>query len=220
VAVPLVHAQEDLVGQHVQRLLHLALHVDSPPAGGRVGGDVVIRAPEGDDARDRLAGQRHVQDQGVQVTAGVGEAAALLDQVARESPASRQGHGGLSMQVQADAPENTRLARMSEGSIVVRSSWLSTRSRSANSRLAWRRRAVEGVAHAARIGEMRLLQAQGDVFLESVASSGAEAVVHVREHAIGDPKQLQVAVVEKVEVVRDAELMPGLLWKNVFMRSA
>ena len=47
---------------------------------------------EGDDARDRLAGQRDVEDQRVQVAAGLRETPPLLDQVAGEGPAARERH--------------------------------------------------------------------------------------------------------------------------------
>mmetsp|Transcript_38700 Transcript_38700/g.90534 ORF Transcript_38700/g.90534 Transcript_38700/m.90534 type:complete len:397 (+) Transcript_38700:1162-2352(+) len=76
-AVPLVHVQENLVGQHVQRFLHLSLYVDRA-AFGRNGHAAVERAV-GDDARDGLAGDRDVEDQRVEVAAGLREAAAFLD---------------------------------------------------------------------------------------------------------------------------------------------
>ena len=49
-----------------------------------------------DEARDRLTRERDVEDQRVQVAAGLRVAAALLDQGAREGPASGERHGGLS----------------------------------------------------------------------------------------------------------------------------
>jgi len=112
VAVPLVHPDEDPVAQHVERLLDLSLDVDR--AAGRcpgrrhvtagTGAGRAVRRPaecraeriaelaERDDPCDRLAGERDIQQQRIQIAARLREAAALLDKVSGQGPALRQGH--------------------------------------------------------------------------------------------------------------------------------
>ena len=92
------------------------------------------------------------------------------------------------------AMSNTRLARMSGDSIVLRSSTVSSgRVREQPARLA-QPRAVERVAHAAGVGELRLLDAVREVFLERLARAGTEAVVLLLEHHLGDAQQLAFGV--------------------------
>ena len=228
VAVPLVHADEDLVAQHVQRLLHLALHVESPPAGTRRRAQRVAQLAEGDDARDGLAGQRDVEDQRVEVAAGGGEAAALLDQVAREGPAVGQAawrvSGGRVMQGRGSGGSRgwkTRLARMSAAVSVVRSSAVSTRSRSANRRLAWRSRARSSALRTLRaLAKCGCCRRSAQVFGEGLARAVAEAVVHAgracgRRSAAARPARSP----GKSRWCAMRELMPGLLLKKVSMRS-
>src|SRR5690606_10077787 len=89
-------------------------------------------------ASDGLAGDRDVQDQCIELAAGLREAQALLDQVLRQRAFFRQGHRALRCQF---GFWNTRLACRSAAVMVLSSSASSTRSRSAKSRLAWRSRA-------------------------------------------------------------------------------
>ena len=89
VAAPFVGADEEVVAEHVQLLLGLALHVGG--AAAACIGVVAQDAPEfakGDRTRDGLAGQRHVEDQRVEITAGIGEAAAFFDEELGEGAAS------------------------------------------------------------------------------------------------------------------------------------
>ena len=65
-------------------------------------------------------------------------------------------------------------------------------------------RTVERVAHAAGVGELRLPDAVRDVVLENVACAGAEAVVLLLEHHLGDPQQFALGEVRELEVMRDA----------------
>ena len=98
VAAPVVGADEHVVADHVQLLLRFALHVDAGAAGNSV--VVAQHAAEftkGHRAGNGFAGQRHVQNQGVEVAAGTGEAPALLDQELGQRGAFGQRHGGLSV---------------------------------------------------------------------------------------------------------------------------
>ena len=71
-------------------------------------------------------------------------------------------------------------------------------------------RAIERIAHAARVGEMRLLDPIADVFLERLARAGAEAVVLLLEHPVGDRSRSTLRVVRKIQVVRDARTHAGV----------
>lgn len=86
VAGPFVGFQQDLVGHHVQLLLHLALHV----LGAHAAEHAAQRAL-GHRMADFLAGTRHDLDEEAQVGRGV-VAAGLLDQIAAQGNA---GHGWL-----------------------------------------------------------------------------------------------------------------------------
>ena len=87
-AAPVRGAQEDLVGEHVELLLFLALHVGAAVAAEHVGERAV-----GDRARDRLAGLGDLQDEGVELAGGLGVAAAVFDQVFGERAAVEAEHG-------------------------------------------------------------------------------------------------------------------------------
>ena len=90
VAAPFAGAHEDLVAQHVQRLLFLALHVAGAGAAQHAG-----QRAEGHLARDGLAGQRHVGDQRVQVAGGAGVPAAFLDEELRQRGSASDEHVSL-----------------------------------------------------------------------------------------------------------------------------
>ncbi len=86
VAAPLVGFEEDFVGDHVELLLHFALHVFAVQAAQHAAEGAL-----GHLMADRLAGPRHDFDKETQVGRGV-VAASLLDQVAAQGDA---GHGRL-----------------------------------------------------------------------------------------------------------------------------
>src|SRR6202008_1335622 len=88
--------------------------------------------PLADQRRDALAGKPHVVDERREIARRIRMAALLLDQKARHL-----FHGIASR----CAAANTRLARMSAAPNVTRSLGASRTSRSANNRLACRRRA-------------------------------------------------------------------------------
>ncbi|MNT86846.1 hypothetical protein D3C72_2271850 [compost metagenome] len=85
-AAPLVGLEEDFVGQHVELLLHLALHVLAAGAAQHA-----TQRALGHRMADLLAGARHHLDEEAQVGRSV-VAASLFDQVATEGNA---GHGRL-----------------------------------------------------------------------------------------------------------------------------
>ncbi len=83
-AAPLVHADEEIAADAARRP-------------GRAGFLLqrVAQPALRDDACDRLAGERDVEDQCVEVAARLRESTAFLDQVACQRPASGHGHGCL-----------------------------------------------------------------------------------------------------------------------------
>jgi hypothetical protein len=90
VAAPFGGADEERVAQHVHRLLLFALDIDAAGRAERVG-----QRAEGDLARDRLAGQRDIGDERVQVAGGARMASAFLDQELGKRGFSSGGHGSL-----------------------------------------------------------------------------------------------------------------------------
>jgi hypothetical protein len=80
VAAPFVGADEHVVADDVQLLLGLALHVDAGAALGRVITQHAAQLAKCHGAGNGFAGQRHVQNQRIEIAAGTREAAALLDQ--------------------------------------------------------------------------------------------------------------------------------------------
>jgi hypothetical protein len=90
VSTPFAGAQEHVVGQHVQGLLLLALHIAGAGAAEHIG-----QRPVGHLAGDGLAGERHVGDERVEFAGGIGVAASLLDEELGEGGTSSGGHVGL-----------------------------------------------------------------------------------------------------------------------------
>jgi len=85
----------------------------------------------------------------------------------------------------AAAVETPGWRECSEAAIVVRSSAVKRRSWSANRRLAWAQpRTVERVAHTARVGEVRLADASGQVLFKGLARAGSETVAVLLEELI------------------------------------
>jgi hypothetical protein len=76
---PLGGPHEQIVGHHVELLLRLAVD-----ACGALGAQHPVERPVRQTGRDRLAGQRDVEDQRVQLAARVRVAAAFLDEEAGE----------------------------------------------------------------------------------------------------------------------------------------
>ena len=85
-AAPFVGFEEDLVGDHIEFLLHFALHVLAVQAAQHAAEGAL-----GHLMTDRLAGPCHDFDKETQVGRGI-VAASLLDQVAAQGDA---GHGRL-----------------------------------------------------------------------------------------------------------------------------
>ena len=86
---PLGRADEDLIADDIERLLHFALHVDLRVrlrGGDELTAHRVAQLAEGHGARDRLGRERDVEDQRVERAARLRKAAALFDQVLRQRP--------------------------------------------------------------------------------------------------------------------------------------
>src|SRR5258705_12737779 len=64
-------------------------------------------------------------------------------------------------------------------------------------------RTVERVAHAARVGEVRLADASGQVLFKGLARAGSETVAVLLEELIGDAQQLRGRIVREIQMVRD-----------------
>ena len=79
VTAPLIGFDEDVVADDVEFFLCLALHVDAGLLVTVVAQHIAQGAVR-DAARDGFTGQRHVQNQGVEVASGVGVSATLFDQ--------------------------------------------------------------------------------------------------------------------------------------------
>ena len=71
-------------------------------------------------------------------------------------------------------------------------------------------RAVQGVAHAAGVGKLRLGNAQAQVLLEGLERAGTKAVVLLFQGFAGDVQQLGHRIVGKVQVVGDARTHAGV----------
>src|SRR5450432_2495862 len=71
-------------------------------------------------------------------------------------------------------------------------------------------RAVEGVAHRARIGEVRLRDAQCDVLAQRRKACRVEAVVDVCGEQLRDLHQLVYAVIGKIQMMRDTRRHAGI----------
>jgi hypothetical protein len=65
-------------------------------------------------------------------------------------------------------------------------------------------RAIERIAHRAGVSEIRLPAAQGEIVRKGAPRVGVEAVVHRREHPLGDVEQFPAVVVGERDVMRDA----------------
>jgi hypothetical protein len=84
VARPLGALHEHIVRQHVELFLRLALHVDGTALIGRVVAHDTGQLAISHGLGDALAGQRHIQNQGIEVTTGTGKATALFNQELRQ----------------------------------------------------------------------------------------------------------------------------------------
>ena len=96
VAGPFGALDEDLVAQHVELFLGLALHIDAGAASGVVVAHDAAQLAKGPGPGNRLAGDGNVQDQGIEVAAGVGKAAPLFNEELGQRGAVAQGHRSLS----------------------------------------------------------------------------------------------------------------------------
>jgi hypothetical protein len=82
---------QHLVADDVERLLHFALHIDVT-AGIR---PRIDERPERNLSGYRLARDRYVEDQSIEVTTRLRKAATLIDEVLRECARTGEGHIGL-----------------------------------------------------------------------------------------------------------------------------
>ena len=70
--------------------------------------------------------------------------------------------------------------------------------------------AIDGIAHAARVSEVRLRHAPRKVIVEYDLRLVVEAIVHGVEHALRDQCQLIRLVIRKIDVMRDARRHAGI----------
>ena len=70
--------------------------------------------------------------------------------------------------------------------------------------------AVDGVAHRARVGKVRLLDAQGQVLAQRLPRRVVEGVLLFAHHQLGNGHQLVDREVGELDVVRDARAQPGV----------
>src|SRR3972149_8688766 len=149
--------EEDLIGDDVELGLSLALNVDR----ARLADEVDQRALA-DDVRDPLAGKPEVVDEGREAARGVRDLPLLIDDELGQRLLGRRGHdlpsvagrsfgSGLPCDPSTvvSLRSNTRLARLSSASMVIKSSRPSGAPRRSKSRFACRRRAR---ASALRMG--------------------------------------------------------------------